>query len=63
MAHEVDHHGIRVLDRSEDPDRGGRTGHASSPERSRVLMDIPADAIDTAHTGFIAHDVLMPPSG
>lgn len=32
-----------------------------SPERSRVLMDIPADAIDTAHTGFIAHDVPISP--
>lgn len=33
---------------------------ALSPEHSRILMDIPAHDIDTATTGFIAHDVQRP---
>jgi GntR family transcriptional regulator len=33
-----------------------------SPDRSRIIMDIPADDIDTAGSGFIAHDVPRTPS-
>jgi GntR family transcriptional regulator len=28
-----------------------------SPERSRILMDITADRLDTTHSGLVAHDV------
>jgi hypothetical protein len=28
-----------------------------SPDRSRILMDVPADDIDTVSSRFIAHDV------
>jgi GntR family transcriptional regulator len=31
-----------------------------SPERSRILMDIPTEDVDTLGAGYVAHDVLPP---
>jgi GntR family transcriptional regulator len=35
------------------------TAHLS-PSRSRILMDIPGDALDTLSAGYVAHDVPAP---